>query len=398
MYKIKIKFGFSFPNIIQANLQEKEVKPTTEIQEVVADEIYDGLSKVIVDKVTNEIDSNIQSNNIKKGISILGIEGDLEGLNGEVKEVTPTKKEQTILPSEGKNALTSVIVKPIPDDYIIPSGTLEITENGIHDVKDKEFVNANIGGIDEYLAHEPLTSNFTDNVLWMRTVLKLNSPINYDGTSLQYAFRYFNGEECPELNIPNITNAYGMFMNAEHLKHGINFDTSNVTNMGSMYYGCYGLLDIPIYNTQNVTNFDSTFFSCSSIVALPQLNTSKATSFRSLCYYCDALQTIPQLDASNVVDLRQMLYGCNKLVNFGGLLNIGQSYSTTASANYNYYRIDLSSCTELTHDSIMNVINKLYDIASAGVRPQQLILGNENLAKLLDEEKAIAQNKGWTLS
>ena len=40
---IKLKCGFSFPNIVLANLQEKEVIHTKEVQEIVADKTYDGL-------------------------------------------------------------------------------------------------------------------------------------------------------------------------------------------------------------------------------------------------------------------------------------------------------------------------------------------------------------------
>lgn len=49
-------------------------------------------------------------------------------------------------------------------------------------------------------------------------------------------------------------------------------------------------------------------------------------------------------------------------------------------------------------ESLMNIINNLYDIATAGVQPQKLQLGSTNLAKLTDEEKVIATNKGWSLS
>ena len=70
MYKLKC--NFAFPNIILANMQEKEVTPTKEIQEVVPDIQYDGLSKVTIN--------------------------------------------------------------PIPDEYIKPSGTLDITSNGTSDV------------------------------------------------------------------------------------------------------------------------------------------------------------------------------------------------------------------------------------------------------------------------
>ena len=52
MYKLKC--NFAFPNIILANMQEKEVTPTKEIQEVVPDIQYDGLSKVTINQIPDE--------------------------------------------------------------------------------------------------------------------------------------------------------------------------------------------------------------------------------------------------------------------------------------------------------------------------------------------------------
>ena len=51
---LKLKCNFSFPPIVLANMQEKKVIPTKEIQEILPDKEYDGLSKVIVDKIPNE--------------------------------------------------------------------------------------------------------------------------------------------------------------------------------------------------------------------------------------------------------------------------------------------------------------------------------------------------------
>ena len=60
---------------------------------------------------------------------------------------------------------------------------------------------------------------------------------------------------------------------------------------------------------------------------------------------------------------------------------------------------DISASSNLTHDAIMNVINNLYDRKTAGFTAAKTVkFGSTNLAKITDEEKAIATTKGWTLS
>jgi hypothetical protein len=59
-------------------LQEKTVAPSTSAQNVTPDTGYDGLSKVTVSAVTSAIDSDIQPENIKKDVDILGVTGTLE--------------------------------------------------------------------------------------------------------------------------------------------------------------------------------------------------------------------------------------------------------------------------------------------------------------------------------
>lgn len=58
------------------------------------------------------------------------------------KTVTPTKSEQTAVDA-GKYTTGAVKVAPIPDEYIVPSGELAITENGTHDVTGYATVDVN---------------------------------------------------------------------------------------------------------------------------------------------------------------------------------------------------------------------------------------------------------------
>ena len=70
---------------------------------------------------TVQIDSTEQAKlipaNIRDGVTILGVEGAMsgtEGANPQSKEVTPSTAQQTILPDDGYNYLSQVVVAPIP--------------------------------------------------------------------------------------------------------------------------------------------------------------------------------------------------------------------------------------------------------------------------------------------
>lgn len=69
--------------------QEKTVEPSTSVQKVTPDEGYTALSEVVVNAVTNEIDQNIQPDNIKLGVDILGVQGTFEsGYKVEIEDST----------------------------------------------------------------------------------------------------------------------------------------------------------------------------------------------------------------------------------------------------------------------------------------------------------------------
>lgn len=319
MYKLKC--NFTFPNIILANMQEKEVTPTKEMQQIIADQQYDGLSKVIV------------------------------------------------------NA--------IPDEYIIPNGDINIIENGTYDVTNYASANVNVpekqlgrktitengiykasdDNLDGYSEVEVATSGVDINEYfkptiqggygygWRDTFIKFRSPLIVEGTNGYDMFNNYAFETAPELiGTEKLTSAMQMFYSSNYLKYIQGFDTSNVTTMYAMFQ------------------------------------------------YCPNLVTVPKLNASKVVIIANMFGNCNNLTNLGGLENLGQAYDITKSANYSNYKLDLSGSNKLTHDSLMNVINNLYDIKSKGCNPQSLVLGSTNLSKLSSEEVAIATNKGFNVN
>ena len=87
-------------NISTMNAQLKTVTPTTNQQVITPDTPeYNALASVTVNAVDNNIDDNIQSENIKSGITILGVNG-----------------KSSVVDTEDANALASDIVNP---EYLV---------------------------------------------------------------------------------------------------------------------------------------------------------------------------------------------------------------------------------------------------------------------------------------
>ena len=196
----------------------------------------------------------------------------------------------------------------------------------------------------------------------------------------------------------NLTEISAMFSGCKSLETVPLFDTSHVTHMQDMFNRCRLLKTVPLFDTSRVTQINGMFSNCAALITIPSFDTSSATNMAYMFNNCTSLAALPLLNTSKVLSLTSMLYSCNKLENIGGFQNLGNAYLTTRPANYGSYELNLSSSKKLTHDSLMNVINNLYDIATKGCKAQKLILGTDNKAKLTAEEIAIATNKGWTVS
>ena len=106
---------------------------------------------------------------------------------------------------------------------------------------------------------------------------------------------------------------------------------------------------------------------------------------------CSSLVSIPLLDCGKVTSTYNILnpsyYGDQvHLTYMGGFKNIKVDF-------------DIRKAPNLTVQSLMNVINNLYDFVGNGESTTRTLkLGTTNLNKLTDEQKAVATNKGWSLT
>ena len=204
-------------------------------------------------------------------------------------------------------------------------------------------------------------------------------------------------KQIPLLDTKRCVDMEIMFNDCSLLETIPKLETGNVTIMNGMFKGCSSLKQIPLLNTKSCNLMQEMFSGCSSITEIPELDTSNVTSMWYMFFKCTSLTTVPMLDASKIINVYNMFNNCSSLVTLGGLKNLGMSYQTNWIENVYLATLNLSDSPLLTHDSLMNVINNLYDIKSKGVKTQTLQLGDTNKAKLTAEEIAIATNKGWNV-
>lgn len=232
-------------------------------------------------------------------------------------------------------------------------------------------------------------SNFIPSVMLKNIILPNNLK---SATDCYYMFRgvYLPSLDLSSIIFENIINAYGMFENAEI--NNLILPNLKVNNASNMFYqfGEDTYDDtVPFNDTLDISSID--FSECTAI-----------SSFIRLSEFVKVLHN--NFDCSKVINVSNFASNNPDLENLCPLINLGKGY-TQKSANYNSYKLDLSSCVNLTHDSLLGIINGLYDlnltydVAGGGtLYTQQLVLGSTNLAKLTEDEIAIATNKGWVVS
>ena len=166
----------------------------------------------------------------------------------------------------------------------------------------------------------------------------------------------------------------------------------------------------------NAWDWEGMFYRCQNLKQA-EVNISLAmVCFNTFCE-CSKLQKVV-LNSDNsdisIVDTISMFNGCTSLSSLtinGRWASVTQTYTMFAGCSSLtdlkgsalwYASVDLSPCP-LTEASLVNMLNWLNDFTSPSSRAMEeyqgtLTLGSINLAKLTDEQKSIATNKGWTLA
>lgn len=170
---------------------------------------------------------------------------------------------------------------------------------------------------------------------------------------------------------------------ANGFQNAFDWSGSPAVSLKAMLEECGVVLDLS--NSTNVTYV----FRYSRITEIPTVSTISAPALTSTFADNSYLHTIEKVVLKD--DGSQTLNNCfSKCPNLQNLVIKGK-------IGQNGFNVQWS--TNLTHDSLMSIINALADkSADTSGTTWTLTLGSTNLAKLTAEEKTIADAKGWALA
>ena len=128
-----------------------------------------------------------------------------------------------------------------------------------------------------------------------------------------------------------------------------------------------------------ITCANSVFYKC-NLTGLPLLDFAGCTKLTGTFAFSQNLRTITALLLGEDCVFDKTFQKCTALENLTVFGTIGQN------------GLDVSDCP-LTQQSLLSILNAL----KSGVSGLTVTLGESNLAKLTEAEKAIATDKGWVL-
>lgn len=214
-------------------------------------------------------------------------------------------------------------------------------------------------------------------------------------TSLRGAFAEIpnlEGVDFAEWDVSHVTDFYAMFDACKKLKtiDVSKWHTSSAINMAWMFNGNnLKSLDVSNFNTSKVTNMFAMFSGSKSLTRLDVSNfdTSNVLSFGRVFAYWSGVDKELNISGLNLSKCTSMVLAFQsssfKVIRSDGL----------RLPNIDMSKIGLDSSTELTVDSIVGLLNALPQ-SDKGYSFQ---IGSNNIAKLSEEQKAIATDKGWAL-
>ena len=204
-----------------------------------------------------------------------------------------------------------------------------------------------------------------------------------------YAF-----DECSALTNESVQN---IISHASTLGDNIISYCLELTNLSIKFAGagmfqyCTNLVSVEISEPYKDKIQNSIFTGCTSLERCVLPNNATTIGI-NVFYKCTALKTVYLPSSITSATNNSLSHSSSSYYIFKNCtaledVQLGQDWNMSLSVN---------SSENLTVDSMIAMFNSLKDLT--GETAKTLTLGSTNLAKLTDEQKAIATNKNWTLA
>lgn len=320
------------------------VEPITteniEVQSSVEDKIVTSATGKFINKVTVKGDSNLVSENIRAGITILGVDGNLDNVY-KPRAILFTDYNGTNLDYELENLSTENMTS-MSNMFDGCSGMVSINVSKFNTSKVTTMFNmfascSKLESID--------VSTFNTQVLTnMANMFSYCSKL----TSIKFG----------NINTSKVTNMGGMFMSCSLLpKVDVSrFDTSNVTLMSNMFNGCRAMTEIDVsnFNVEKVTSMNDMFRYCSSLTRLDlsSFTTTKVTNNSTMLDSCINLTTLI-IDNPNLFKMTNSnMLNNTPIKNGTGYIyvpdNMVETYKT--ATNWSVYANQIKGMSELPQE------------------------------------------------
>lgn len=180
-------------------------------------------------------------------------------------------------------------------------------------------------------------------------------------------------------DVSNITNFQGMFQSCENIESidCKDWDISNASTLHAIFWCCYKLkhVDVSNWDTRNVNNISSMFRACRSLKKLD----------------------LTRWDVSNVTAKDNYgLFSSSAIISIIGDYTIDDVLQNNISC-LNGLKISFDiGYPQFDRASLRAIINGLADLTGSDTKT--LTLGETLIAKLTEEDIAIATAKNWTIA
>ena len=298
--------------------QTKDVVPSYEAQTVLPDAGMT-LGRVNVAAIPDPTDEVTITENGDYNVARIGTAHVDVQPTLETATITPTEQTQTVTPGQGYDGLSEVVVNPIPSEYVVPSGSVDITQNGETSVAGKATAIVNVPGIvpsgtkEINITQNGTTTHDVTQYVSAEIVTNVNADPakglvfgDYDADGFPHSARFVNmtaipmhycnsifvddgwqanmffGKKIKEITIPNFcTHISAKAFYACYGLLKINFPANSITIDGEAFRGCNNVEslsfndDVTLYGTGQFNNC----YNAKSVVFAGEVNSITQNAF-----------------------------------------------------------------------------------------------------------------------